>query len=295
MEGTKSFPHLTLEPDRTSAPSKDSTIESVSSSTNGRHSKYKCAEHSTGLPSTSGILCFDSNTVAESTLVQSDQYSSKNSLCREKTKYRTLKKIGSLQYMMSTPTAPLSCSHTPLSLHNDVTLEYSNPTPPLSSQSIPSPQLPSRPDMIHIVQEEKKSTSPTSGGLHKLDLLVSQRKGLGSTVKDSLSQLKVAVCFLGLCLFFLFNCIIFSLLVLHSDGSIFFVSVFVLPFLGRPAPGAMNVLWGLTTYLSQLSPSGACYGAVGGLVGLMLGHLVKITPELLEVYHNLGGIELLCR
>lgn len=57
----------------------------------------------------------------------------------------------------------------------------------------------------------------------------------------------------------------------------------------------MNVLWGLTTYLAQLKPVGICYGVIGGLEGLMVGNLIEITSELLEVYHNLGGIELLCR
>lgn len=55
------------------------------------------------------------------------------------------------------------------------------------------------------------------------------------------------------------------------------------------------MVWGLSTYLAQLSPPGICYGVVGGLEGLMVGNMVDITFDLLNVYHNLGGIELLCR
>lgn len=57
----------------------------------------------------------------------------------------------------------------------------------------------------------------------------------------------------------------------------------------------MNILWGLNTYLSQLSPPGICYGVVGGLGGLIGGSVIEVKTETLNVYRNQGGIELLCR
>lgn len=73
------------------------------------------------------------------------------------------------------------------------------------------------------------------------------------------------------------------------------VSSIIVCFLGRPAPGAMNVLWGLKTYTSKLDGGVALYGAVSGLAGVVHQRLLEITDERLELYRNQGGIELLGR
>lgn len=63
-------------------------------------------------------------------------------------------------------------------------------------------------------------------------------------------------------------------------------------FCGRQAPGGHDFVAGV---FDSLPPKSICYGFVGGTDGLIAGHSIILTQEILENYRGLGGFELLCR
>lgn len=63
-------------------------------------------------------------------------------------------------------------------------------------------------------------------------------------------------------------------------------------FCGRQAPGGHDFVAGV---LDSLPEGSTLYGFVGGTDGLVAGHSIIITPEIMENYRGLGGFELLCR
>lgn len=65
-------------------------------------------------------------------------------------------------------------------------------------------------------------------------------------------------------------------------------------FLGKPAPGAQNVIDGLLKYQSQ-RPHCKILGVVDGVDGLLQDKIIEITEENFSTYRNLGGIDFLRR
>jgi hypothetical protein len=63
-------------------------------------------------------------------------------------------------------------------------------------------------------------------------------------------------------------------------------------FCGRQAPGGHDFVAGV---LDSLPRGSTLFGFVGGTDGLIAGHSIVITPEIMENYRGLGGFELLCR
>jgi len=75
----------------------------------------------------------------------------------------------------------------------------------------------------------------------------------------------------------------------HSPGAALNVGVV---FCGRQTPGGHDVIAGLFDALPQGSK---LYGFVDGTLGLLAGHAVEITAEILENYRGQGGYDLLGR
>jgi 6-phosphofructokinase len=63
-------------------------------------------------------------------------------------------------------------------------------------------------------------------------------------------------------------------------------------FCGRQSPGAHDIVAGI---LDSLSEGSAFYGFVGGTDGLINGHSIEITHEIMEHYRCQGGFDLLFR
>ncbi|KAF8819016.1 6-phosphofructokinase, partial [Cardiosporidium cionae] len=63
-------------------------------------------------------------------------------------------------------------------------------------------------------------------------------------------------------------------------------------FLSRQSPGAMNIIWGLFERIHSFQ--GKIFGFFG-LKGLLEGDFVEISPSMMRLYRNSGGIELVGR
>jgi 6-phosphofructokinase len=63
-------------------------------------------------------------------------------------------------------------------------------------------------------------------------------------------------------------------------------------FLGRPAAGCHNILYGL---VQSLGNQNRLVGFVNGAAGLLSGKIIELTPELVEDHRNLSGIDILGR
>eukprot|EP00897_Mesotaenium_endlicherianum_P000776 jgi/Mesen1/1069/ME000123S00242 len=66
-------------------------------------------------------------------------------------------------------------------------------------------------------------------------------------------------------------------------------------FCGRQAPGGHNVVSGLFDALKKSNPASTLLGFVGGSEGLFAQATLEITAELLDLYRNQGGYDLLGR
>ena len=66
-------------------------------------------------------------------------------------------------------------------------------------------------------------------------------------------------------------------------------------FCGRQTPGAHNVVWGLYDALKRLHASNEVLGILDGTLGLYDGKHVVITDEVLAMFRNQGGMDLLSR
>jgi pyrophosphate--fructose-6-phosphate 1-phosphotransferase len=66
-------------------------------------------------------------------------------------------------------------------------------------------------------------------------------------------------------------------------------------FCGRQAPGGHNVISGLFDHVTSLNPDSRVIGFVGGTLGFFEGNYVELTAELVSLYRNQGGYDLLGR
>lgn len=66
-------------------------------------------------------------------------------------------------------------------------------------------------------------------------------------------------------------------------------------FCGRQTPGAHNVVWGLYSALKRLGADNQVLGILDGTLGLFAKKFVPVTEELLALYKNQGGFDMLGR
>lgn len=66
-------------------------------------------------------------------------------------------------------------------------------------------------------------------------------------------------------------------------------------FCGRQCPGGHNVITGLYDFLKQANEKSELIGFIGGTAGLFKKSYVTVTEEMLKLYRNQGGFDLLGR
>lgn len=62
---------------------------------------------------------------------------------------------------------------------------------------------------------------------------------------------------------------------------------------GGQAPGGHNVIAGLYDALKTANPSNKLYGFLGGPAGIIDGHYIEFSDELIDAYRNTGGFDII--